>query len=61
MPGGYAGKWLEVDLSKDKIKDVKYSDKVLEQYFGGRGLAAKVLWDMVGEKWADLDLSLIHI
>jgi aldehyde:ferredoxin oxidoreductase len=54
-PGGYAGKWLEVDLTKDKIKEVTYSDKTLEQYFGGRGLAAKVLWDMVGEKWADLD------
>ena len=54
-PGGYAGKWLEVDLTKDKIKEVTISDKVLEQYFGGRGLAAKVLWDMVGEKWPELD------
>lgn len=54
-PGGYAGKWLEVDLTKDKINTVTYSDKVLEQYFGGRGLAAKVLWDMVGDKWAELD------
>jgi len=54
-PGGYAGKYLEVDLSKDKIKEVTYSDKMLRQYFGGRGLAAKVLWDNVGEKWAELD------
>jgi aldehyde:ferredoxin oxidoreductase len=55
MPGGYAGKWLEVDLTKEKIKEKVYSDKILEQYFGGRGLAAKVAWDTVGKKWADLD------
>ena len=54
-PGGYAGKWLDVDLTKDKIKEVEYSDKVLEQYFGGRGLAAKVLWDKVGDKYPELD------
>jgi len=54
-PGGYAGKWLDVDLTKDKIKEVEYSDKVLEQYFGGRGLAAKVLWDKVGDNYPELD------
>ena len=54
-PGGYAGKYLEVDLSKEKINEVTYSDKMLRQYFGGRGLAAKVLWDNVGEKWSELD------
>ncbi len=54
-PGGYAGKWLDVDLTKDKIKEVEYSDKILEQYFGGRGLAAKVLWDKVGDKYPGLD------
>jgi len=54
-PGGYAGKWLDVDLTKDKIREVEYSDKVLEQYFGGRGLAAKVLWDKAGDKYPELD------
>ena len=54
-PGGYAGKWLEVDLTRDRIEEVKYSDKALRQYFGGRGLAAKVLWDKVGDSWPDLD------
>jgi aldehyde:ferredoxin oxidoreductase len=53
--GGYAGKWLDVDLGKDKIVEVEYSDRVLEQYFGGRGLAAKILWDKVGEKYRSLD------
>jgi aldehyde:ferredoxin oxidoreductase len=55
MPGGYAGKWLDIDLSKDKIEEVEYSDKILKQYFGGRGLAAKVLWDKVGDKYRELD------
>ena len=54
-PGGYAGKWLEVDLTKEKIKEVVYSDEMLRQYFGGRGLAAKVLWDKIGDKWGELD------
>jgi aldehyde:ferredoxin oxidoreductase len=54
-PGGYAGKWLEVDLSRDKIMEVSFPDKILEQYFGGRGLAAKVLWDKIGDKWSELD------
>ncbi len=54
-PGGYADKWLEVDLSRDKIEEVEFSDEILEQYFGGRGLMAKVLWDKVGEKYPDLD------
>ncbi|MDQ1281066.1 MAG: Aldehyde ferredoxin oxidoreductase [Thermoproteota archaeon] len=55
MPGGYTGKFLDVDLSKEKIKEISFSDKVLQQFFGGRGLAAKILWDRVGKKWSDLD------
>lgn len=55
MPRGYAGKLLEVDLSKKVVKDVTISDAVLEAYFGGRGLAAKILWDRLGKKWAEVD------
>ena len=55
MPGGYAGKFLEVDLSKEKIKEVTFDDATLEAYFGGRGLAAKILWDRIGDKWPELD------
>ena len=54
-PGGHAGKWLEVDLTNDKIETVKYDDKTLQQYFGGRGLSAKILWDKIGDKWSELD------
>ncbi len=49
MPGGYAGKFLDVDLTKEKIKDTVFDDKTLEDYLGGRGLGAKILWDRIGE------------
>ena len=53
-PGGYAGKWLDIDLSSGKIDDIVFPDKMLEQYFGDRGMATKILWDRLGAKWVDL-------
>lgn len=55
MPSGYAGKCVEVDLTRDRISDFVFSHEVLEQYFGGRGLAAKFLWDRLGSKWSKID------
>ena len=55
MPGGYAGKFLDVDLSKEKVKDTVIDDETLESYFGGRGLGAKILWDRIGKKWSKVD------
>lgn len=55
MPGGYAGKFLDIDLTKEKVKDITFPDETLEAYFGGRGLAAKILWDRIGEDWPKLD------
>jgi aldehyde:ferredoxin oxidoreductase len=55
MGNGYAGKFLEVDLSKEKIKDTKYSDKFLKTWIGGRSLSSKILWDRLGDRWADID------
>ena len=55
MSRGYAGKWLDIDLTKEKIDDITFPEKTLYQYFGGRGLAAKVLWDRLGKKWAKVD------
>jgi len=48
---GYAGKFLEVDLSASNVKEIKFDDKVLRDYVGGRGLATKILWDKLGSKW----------
>ncbi len=55
MPGGYAGKYLDVDLTREKVRDTTIDDEILEDYFGGRGLAAKILWDRIGERWPEVD------
>jgi len=55
MPRGYAGKWLDIDLSKEKIEETTFDETLLYQYFGGRGLAAKVLWDRLGRQWSHVD------
>jgi len=55
VPGGYAGKYLDVDLTREKVRDVTFDDETLEAYFGGRGLAAKILWDRIGERWPEVD------
>lgn len=55
MPGGYAGKFLDVDLTKEQIRETTFSDEVLEAFLGGRGLAAKVLWDRIGKYWSEID------
>jgi len=52
---GYTGKFLEVDLSAEKIKELKLDESVLRQYIGGRGLATKILWDRLGDKWETID------
>ncbi|MEM2322815.1 MAG: aldehyde ferredoxin oxidoreductase N-terminal domain-containing protein, partial [Candidatus Bathyarchaeia archaeon] len=55
MVRGYAGKFLEVDLSSGRIKDVTFSDDILRNFIGGRGLAAKILWDRLGSRWEEID------
>jgi aldehyde:ferredoxin oxidoreductase len=55
MLRGYAGKFLDVDLTHEKIKEITFPEATLYQYFGGRGLAAKVLWDRLGKKWPKVD------
>jgi aldehyde:ferredoxin oxidoreductase len=55
MIRGYAGKFLEVDLSSGEIKKINFSDKVLKDYVGGRGLATKILWDRLGSRWEKVD------
>lgn len=52
---GYAGKFLEVDLSSGKISETRFSDEILKDYVGGRGLATKILWDRLGERWEQID------
>jgi len=52
---GYAGKFLDIDLSNEKIKETKFDETVLRSYIGGRGLATKILWDRLGKTWETVD------
>jgi len=52
---GYAGKFLEVNLSTGKIRKVSFDEATLKDYVGGRGLAAKILWDRLGRNWEKID------
>jgi len=55
MGNGYAGKFLEVDLTDEKIVDLRFSDDFLKNWIGGRALATKILWDRLGKNWAHID------
>ena len=55
MIGGCAGKYLDIDLSNEKITKTRIKDSVLRQYVGGRGLGARILWDRLGSKWEKVD------
>jgi aldehyde:ferredoxin oxidoreductase len=55
MIKGYAGKFLDIDLSSQTIKETKFSDEILKSYLGGRGLATKILWDRLGARWETVD------
>ena len=52
---GYAGRLLEVDLSREKVSVVELEPEVLEKYVGGRGLAAYLLWREPGSRWREVD------
>ena len=52
---GYAGKFLEVNLSTESIKETTFDDDIMKDYVGGRGLATKILWDRLGSKWETID------
>lgn len=52
---GYAGKFLEVDLSKGNSRDITIDEAWLKDYVGGRGLAAKILSERLIQNWQELD------
>lgn len=45
--GGYAGKILIVDLSRNKIEKENLSEELINKYIGMRGFTSKLLWDNV--------------
>ena len=52
---GYAGKFLEVDLSKSNFKDIMLPEEWPKDYIGGRALAAKILSERLIQKWENVD------
>jgi aldehyde:ferredoxin oxidoreductase len=52
---GYAGKFLEVDLSNSSFKDTTFPEEWLLDYMGGRALAAKILSERLIHKWEKVD------
>ena len=59
---GYAGEILKVDLSNGKVTRLPTADYA-ERFVGGRGIAAKLYWDMVPPETGafDADNCLICI
>lgn len=43
--GGYAGKLLRIDLTKEKVKKEELTKEICKNYIGGRGRDAKILFD----------------
>ncbi len=44
----YAGKWLHVDLTARRVESHPYDQSMAEQYLGGNGFGARLLWEHVG-------------
>jgi len=56
MPGGYAGRLAEIDLSKGTVKEVTLPEDVLKDYVGGRALGAWITWQRLKDKpWESVD------
>src|SRR5512134_2098341 len=45
---GIHGKLLEIDLTQGTTRDLSIPDEHFRQYLGGRGLGARLLYDMLG-------------
>ena len=48
--GGYAGRILFVDLTTQEIRTEPLSEQMAEEYIGGNGIGAKLLYDLVPAK-----------
>jgi aldehyde:ferredoxin oxidoreductase len=47
---GYAGSYLDVDLTKGKIHKKEMEKEWARLYLGGSGVSARILWDRTGPK-----------
>jgi len=47
---GICGRLLEIDLTGGRTKDIAISEETFENYLGGRGLGARLLFDLLPPK-----------
>ncbi len=47
---GVCGKLLDIDLASGKTKEIVISDETAKKYIGGRGLGARLLYDLLPPK-----------
>lgn len=45
---GWAGKYLEINLSNNRVIEQKLDPEMARLFLGGRGLGARLLWNLVG-------------
>ena len=48
---GWQGKILTVNLTDQTTKEMPLDETMAHLYLGGRGLGARLLWDMVAPGW----------
>jgi len=58
---GICGKLLEVDLTSGKTKDTPIAGGMVEKYLGGRGLGARLLFDLLPAKTDPLSPENVFI
>ena len=53
--GGYAGKFLRLDLTSERLSNQVFSEETLRKYIGGTGIGTKILYEEVPPKasWSD--------
>jgi aldehyde:ferredoxin oxidoreductase len=47
---GICGKLLDIDLTSGSTRNLPLSDDLIERYLGGRGLGARLLFDLLPPK-----------
>jgi aldehyde:ferredoxin oxidoreductase len=55
MLSGYKGKLLHIDLSKELSQTIPVPEEIFLKYLGGRGLGAKLYWDLIAPETKPLD------
>ena len=58
---GWTGKILEIDLSRHEWKTYPLDETIARLFLGGRGLGARLLWDLVGPEVDPLAIENVLI